>query len=149
VTLRRGHISLGGSVSLRVGSCLGAAMETFLPATPLALMVPVIKTLVIMLTCRVFAPIGISLGKGLHILRVLMIPGGPPRRVPVGCSDNVGRRISVVRSPATLRAEKVVQQAIIKPVSLVEDPWGVGPNPRRPVSILGRRGRLVRASVVR
>jgi hypothetical protein len=144
----RGHLSLGGSPALRVGSFSYAAMETFLPASPLAMMVPVIKILVITLTHMVSAPIGISLGKSLHILRVLLIPGRPPRRVPVGCSDNVGRRISVIWSPPILRAEKIVQQSILKPVTLVKDPWGVCPNPRCPVRVLGRWGRLVGASII-
>jgi hypothetical protein len=148
VPCRRGHLSLGGSSSLRVWPCIDAAMETFLPAATLALMVPVIKILVIMLTRMVVVPIRISLGKGLHILRVLMIPGGPPRRVPVGCSDNVGRRISVIWCPAILRAKKVIQQPIIKPVPLIEDPWGVGPHPRCPIRILGRWGRLIAASII-
>jgi hypothetical protein len=119
VALRRGHLSLGGSVSLRVGSRIGAAMETFLPAATLALMVLIIEILVITLTHIVVAPIGIPLGKSLHILRALVIPGGPLRPVPVGCSDNVGRRISVIRSPTILRAKKVVEQSIIKPVPII------------------------------
>jgi hypothetical protein len=145
---RRGHLGLGGSPSLRVGSHTCAAMETFLPATALALMVLVIKILVIMLTHMVVAPIGVSLGKSLHILRVLMIPGGPPRGVPVSCSDNVGSGISVIWSPPILRAKKIVQQSIIKPITLIKDPGGVGPNPRYPIRILGRWERPVGASII-
>jgi hypothetical protein len=130
-------LSLGRFVSLGVGSCLDAAMVTFLPATALALMVPVIKILVITLAHMMIVPIGISVGKSLHILRVLMIPGGPLRRVPVSCSDNISRRIRVVWSPAILRAKKIVEHAVIKPIALVKDPWSIASNPRCPVRILG------------
>jgi hypothetical protein len=145
VPLRRHGFRLGRFASLGEGPCLDS-LEAFLPPAALALMVPVIKILIITLTRMVIVPIGISPGKSLHILRVLVIPGGPLRRVIVGCSDYVGRRISIIWSPTVLRAKKIVQHAVIKPISLVKDPRSIGPDPGPSIRILW--GRLIGFSII-
>jgi hypothetical protein len=111
-------------------------------------MIPVIKILVITLTIMVVTPIRVSLRKGLHVLRMLLIPGIPPRLIPVSRSDNIGGRISIIRSPSILVAVKIIQQSIIKPISLIKNPRCVGPNPWYPVRILGW-GCLVSAPIIR
>ena len=98
-----------------------------------------IKILVITLTLSVSSPIGIRTPKILPVMRVALIPRVPPRLIPVRGSDNIGGRIGVIRGPAVLRAEKVIQEAIQKPVSVVIDPGRIRPDPRLSVRIPGRR----------
>ena len=85
------------------------AMESLIPTCTLAAMVPVIKILVITLTSLVFAPIGILSLKIFPVMRISLIPLMPPRFIPVIRSDNIGRRISVIRGPSILRPEKIIQ----------------------------------------
>jgi hypothetical protein len=75
-------------------------------------MVLFIKILVIMVTGAVAAPIGISLLKILPVMRIALIPRIPLRRIPDLGSDNISGRISVIRGPAILIAEVLIQQSI-------------------------------------
>jgi hypothetical protein len=102
-------------------------------------MVLSIKILVITLIVVVFAPIGILSLKILPVMRISLIPRIPPRLIPVIGSYNIGRRISVIRGPSILIAEKVLEDSIQKPISVVIDPRCIRPNPRCRVRIL-RRG---------
>jgi hypothetical protein len=83
-----------------------------MPASALASMILVIKILVIMVTGAVAAPIGIPLLKILPVMRIALIPRIPLRRIPDLGSDNIGGRISVIRGPAILIAEVLIQQSI-------------------------------------
>ena len=114
------------------------AMEASMPTFPLAMMVAVIKFLIITLAGFVSGPIGILSPETLPVMRVALIPGLPLRRIPVVRPDNIGGRIGVIRSPAILIAEKIIQYAIQKPITLVKDPGRLGPNPGGSVNILGR-----------
>ena len=87
-------------------------MESLIPTSPLAAMVLIIKILVIMLTNVMSAPIGILLFKSLPVMRIALIPRIPLRRIPVIGSDNIGGRISVIRGPAILIAEELIQYSI-------------------------------------
>ena len=84
-------------------------MESLVPTSPLAAMVGIIKILVIMLTSTMPAVIGILLFESPHVLRILLIPDLPPRRIPGSGSDNISDRIRVIRGPPILRAEVIVQ----------------------------------------
>jgi hypothetical protein len=106
-------------------------------------MVRFIETLVIMLTFPVSAPVGIRPLKILPVMRVVLIPGIPPRLIPVRGSFNIGGRIGVIRGPAVLRAEKVIQQSIYKPITVVIDPRRIRPDPRLSVRIRGRGGIVI------
>ena len=88
------------------------AMESLIPTSPLAAMVFIIKILVITLTNAMSAPIGILLFKSPPVMRIALIPHIPLRRIPVIGSDNIGGRISVIRGPAILIAEELMQYSI-------------------------------------
>ena len=88
------------------------AMESLIPTFPLAAMVFIIKILVISLTNAMSAPIGILLFKITPVLRIALIPDLPLRRIPVVRPDNIGGRIGVIRSPAILIAEEMLQYSI-------------------------------------
>jgi hypothetical protein len=60
----------------------------------------------------VSAPIGILSTKTLPVMRISPIPRQPPRGIPGSRSRNIGGRISIIRSPSVLRAEKIIQDAI-------------------------------------
>jgi hypothetical protein len=122
------------------------AMESFMPTFPLAAMVLIIKILVIMLTDAMSPPIGISLFKIPPVMRIALIPRIPLRRIPVTGSDNIGGWISIIRRPAILIAEKLMQYSIQKPITLVKGPRRIIPDPRVRVRILGR-GCIVIASI--
>jgi hypothetical protein len=92
------------------------------------------------------APIGIFLFKSLPVMRIALIPGMVMRRIPVTGSDNIGGRISVIRGPAILIAEVLIQQSVQKPITLVIGPRRICPNPRGCINVLGR-GRIVIASI--
>jgi hypothetical protein len=83
-----------------------------MPSSALASMVLVIEILVIMVTGAVTAPIRIPLFKILPVMRIALIPRIPLRRIPDLGSDNIGGRISVIRGPAILIAEVLIQQSI-------------------------------------
>ena len=85
------------------------AVESLIPTCTLAAMVPVVKILVIPLASLVSAPIGILSLKSLPVPRMPLIPVMPPRFIPGNGSDNIGGRISVIRRPAILRPEKIIQ----------------------------------------
>jgi hypothetical protein len=84
-------------------------MESLIPTSPLVVMVFIIKILVISLTNAMSAPIGIPLFKTLPVVRIALIPRIPLRRIPVIRSDNIGGRIRVIRGPAILIAEEMIQ----------------------------------------
>jgi hypothetical protein len=101
-------------------------------------MVLFIKILVIALTFSVSAPIGIRLLKLLIVLRISLIPRKPHRSIPVTGSQDISGRISVIRSPSVSGAEKVIQDAIQKPITVVIDPRRIRPDPRLRGRIRGR-----------
>ena len=117
-----------------------------MPTSPVAPMVLIIKILVIMLTNAMSAPIGVLLIKILPVMRIALIPRIPLRRIPVIGSGNIGGRISVIRGPPILIAEKIMQYSIQKPITLVKGPRRIIPDPRVGVRILGR-GCIVIASI--
>jgi hypothetical protein len=84
-------------------------MESLIPTFPLATMVFIIKFLVIPLADAMSAPIGILLFKIPPVMRIVLIPHVPLRRIPVIGSDNIDGRISVIRGPAILIAEEMIQ----------------------------------------
>ena len=84
-------------------------MESLIPTFPLATMVLIIKILVILLTNAMSAPIGVLLFKSPPVLRIALVPRIPLRRIPIIGSDDIGGRISVIRGPAILIAEKMLQ----------------------------------------
>jgi hypothetical protein len=87
-------------------------MESLIPTSPLAAMVLIIKFLVITLTNAMSAPIGIPLFKILPVMRIALIPRIPLRRIPVIGPDNIGGRVRVIRGPAILFAEELLQYSI-------------------------------------
>jgi hypothetical protein len=88
------------------------APEAFMPISPVATMVLIEKLLVITLTDAMAAPIRILLPKTLPVMGIVFVPDIPFRLIPLMRPDNIGRRISVIRSPAILIAEKVIQYSI-------------------------------------
>jgi hypothetical protein len=78
----------------------------------MAAMVFIIEILVITLAGMMFAPIGVPLFKSPPVMRMLLIPRMPMGRVPDLGPDNIGGRVSVIRGPAILIAEILVQQSI-------------------------------------
>jgi hypothetical protein len=109
---RRSYVPRTWFTSFGVARTSGAAMESFLPTGTLATMVLLIKFLVIMMTLSVSTPIRILLLKTPPVLRLPLIPRQPSRSIPGLGSDNIVRGIGVIRGPAVLRAEKIIQQAI-------------------------------------
>lgn len=89
-----------------------AYLEAFIPTFPVAAMVLIVKTPVIMPAITVTAPIGILLLKGVPVMRIFLIPRIPLRLIPLIGPDNMGGRISVIRAPAILIAEKMIQHSI-------------------------------------
>ena len=81
-------------------------MEALIPTFPVTSMVFIIKILVITLTDAMAAPIGILAFKTLPVMRIVLIPRIPLRRIPDIGSDNISGRISVIRGPAILIAEE-------------------------------------------
>jgi len=122
-------LSLTSFAPFGTGCSSGAALESFLPATALATMVLFIKFLTIMLGMPVFTPIRILPLKTLPVLRPPLIPRRPSRTIPVFGSDNITGRISVIWSPTLVRAVKIVQDAIQKPITVVIDPRRIRPHP--------------------
>jgi len=106
-----------------------AALKSFLPPTALAMMVLLKKFLTIMLTLPVFTPIRILPMKTLQVSRLSLIPRQPSRSIPGFGSDNIAGSISVIWGPTVIRAVKIVQDAIQKPITVVIDPWGIRPHP--------------------
>ncbi len=135
---RRGHPGRTRFPSLGVGFFNGATLESFLPPTALATMVLFIELPPITLTSSVLAPIGILSTKTLPVMRISLVPRIPPRGIPGFWSYDIGGSISVIRAPSVLRAEKVIQDAIQKPVAVVIDPRRIRPHPRCRVRIRGR-----------
>jgi hypothetical protein len=105
-------------------------MEAFIPAATLAAMVLFIKFPVIMLRVFVLTPIGIPLRKTLPVMRVSLVPRIPPLSIPVIRPDDVGRGIGVIRGPAIVIAEKVIEDPIQKPIPVVIGPRCIRPDPR-------------------
>ena len=120
------------------------AMEAAMPTFALAMMVAIIEILFITLAGSMSGPIRVLSLEILPVMRVVLIPRMPLRRVPVCRPDNTGGRIGVIRGPAILSAVKIMQDAIQEPITLVKDPGRIRPHPRRGVNILGR-GRVARA----
>ncbi len=116
--------------SARLVQSKSFTMESFMPTFAHALMVPFIKSLVIVVTNPVPAPIGIGSMIILQVNRMGLIPSIPFRRIPVSRPDNINRSISVIWGPAIFRAEKVVQDPIREPIAVVKNPRGIRPNPR-------------------
>ena len=87
-------------------------MEALMPTFPLAMMVAIIEILVITLAGFVSGPMGILPLEILPVNRVALIPRMPLRRIPVVRPDNIGGRIGVIRGPAILSAEKIMQYSI-------------------------------------
>jgi len=125
----RGHLSRACFVSFGTGCRSGAALESFLPATALAMMVLLKKFLTIMLPLPVFTPMRILPMKTLPVLRSNIIPKKPSRTIPGFGSDNIVGRISVIRAPTVIGAVKIVQDAIQKPITVVIDPRRIRPHP--------------------
>jgi hypothetical protein len=92
-------------------------------------MVLLIKFLAITLALSVFTPIRILPLKTLPVLRPHLIPRKPSRTIPGFGSDNIAGRISVIWRPTVSRAEKVVQGAIQKPITVEIDPRRIRPHP--------------------
>jgi hypothetical protein len=78
----------------------------------MALMVPIIKTLVIVPTGMVSVPIGILSIKIFPVMGMSLIPCIPPRLIPVIGSDNIGSRVRIIWAPSILISEKVIENAI-------------------------------------
>ena len=113
------------------GGPLGTnALESLIPTSPLAAMVPVIKILVIVPTNLVSAPFRMLSLKIIPVFRMSLIPRIPPRRIPVIGSDDIDLRICVIRSKSISRAEKVIQDPIHEPITFVKGPGRIIPNPR-------------------
>jgi hypothetical protein len=93
-------------------------------------MVLIIKILVITPTMLVGAPIGIALSKTLPVMRILLIPRIPPWSIPVIRSDDIGRSIGIIRGPSVVITEKVIQNSIQKPITVVMDPRCIRTDPR-------------------
>jgi hypothetical protein len=115
-------------------------MKSFMPTFALAVMVPVIEIFVIAVTILVTAPIGILAMEIIPVIRMFLVPCLPLRRIPVVRPDNISRRVSVIRGPPIFRAEKVIQDSIREPITVVKDPRGISPNPRCRDGMKGRRG---------
>ena len=113
----------------RMGWSRGVTTESFLPLSSLPMLMLFKKFLVITLTLSVGAPIGIRLLKMLIVIRMSPVPRQPARRIPSTGSLDISGRISVIRGPAVLGAEKVIQEAIQKPIAVVIDPRRTGPYP--------------------
>jgi len=123
----------GGSlrmVARTAGSWGTNALESLIPTSPLAAMVPVIKILVIVPTNLVSAPFRMLSLKIIPVFRMSLIPRIPPRRIPVIGSDDIDLRICVIRSKSISRAEKVIQDPIHEPITFVKGPGRIIPNPR-------------------
>ena len=125
----RGHSSRTWFASFRVGWSSVAALESFLPPAALAMMVFLKKFFVISLTLPVFTPIRILPMETLPVLRLSLIPRQPSRSIPCSGSDNIVGRISVIWGPTVIRAVKIVQDAIQKPITVVIDPRRIRPHP--------------------
>ncbi len=106
-----------------------AAFESFLPPAALAMMVLLKKFLTIMLTLPVSTPIRIVPLKTLPVSRLSLIPRQPSRSIPGLGSDNIVGRISVIWGPTVIRAVKIVQDAIQKPITVVVNPRRIRPHP--------------------
>jgi len=127
---RGGYLNRTWFASLGMGCNSGAALESFLPPTALSGMVLLKKFLTIMLTLSVFTPIRILPVKTLPVLRPPLIPPQPSRSIPGFGSDNIAGSISVIWGPTVIRAVKIVQDAIQKPIPVVIDPRRIRPHPR-------------------
>ena len=112
-----GHLSRTWFASFGVGCSSWVALESFLPPTALATMMLLKKFLTIMLTLSVFTPIRILTVKTLPVLRTPLIPPQPSRSIPGFGSDNIAGSISVIWSPTVIRAVKIVQDGIQKPIT--------------------------------
>jgi len=88
-----------------------------------------IKFLAITLALPVSTPVRILPLKTLPVLRLPLIPRQPSRSIPSFESDNIAGRISVIWGTTVIRAEKVVQDTIQKPITVVIDPGRIRPHP--------------------
>ncbi len=113
-------------------NCFGLPfpMPAMMPTAAMPMMVVLIETLVVMVADLVIAPIGVTAMKILVVTWMGAIPVMPFRPIPVTGSDDVGLGIRIIRGPAISGAEKVLQDPILEPVTVVVDPWGVGTYPR-------------------
>ncbi len=126
---RGGRLSRTWFASFGAGWSSGVALESFLPLASLAMMVLPKKLLTITLTLPVFTPIRILPLKTLPVLRLSLIPRHPSRSIPGSGSDNIGGIISVIWGPTVIRAVKIVQDAIQKPITVEIDPRRIRPHP--------------------
>ncbi len=116
------------------------ALEASIPTSPLAAIVAIVKILVIVAAHLVIAPLRILALEIIPVLRMGLIPGIPPRRIPVPGSDDIDLRIGVVRGESNFRAEKVVENPIYKPVALVKGPGRIIPHiGGHDIALSGRR----------
>jgi hypothetical protein len=109
-SLMRGY--LGGTLSpfARLGLFFRSdATVAFLPPRSLAAMMRFIETLVIVLTFPVGAPVRILPLEISPVIGVALIPRLPPGLIPIIGSFNIVGRIRVIRGPAVLGAEKVIE----------------------------------------
>ncbi len=129
VPFKGGLVTRTWFASPGAGYSSGAAFESFLPPTALAAMVLLIEFPAITLALPVLMPIRIPPPKTLPVLRPHLIPRKPSRTIPGSGSDNIAGSISVIWGPTVFRAEKVVQDAIQKPITVVIDPRRIRPHP--------------------
>lgn len=139
IVRRMGYMTRSRSPSPGVGLWRAAGRDAFMPPGALTVMVLLVKPPVITMTLPVFGPMGIGPMEILPINRMSLVPRMPPRPIPVWRSDDIGGRVSVIRSPSISRAEKVAQDAVQEPIAVVIDPGCIRPHPRCRVNIRGRR----------
>lgn len=113
------------------GRIMHSGLVAFMPACALAMMVLVIEILVINASSLVTVPIGIPALKIRPVYRMGLIPGIPPGSIPLRRPHDVGGGIGIIRSPAILVAEEVIQDPVQEPIALVENPGRIGSDPRR------------------
>jgi|GEM_PF-1042325 len=128
----------GASLGMIPGTGGPGALESSIPTSPLAAIVAVIKILVIVPAHLVSAPLRILPLKIIPVLGTGLIPRIPPRCIPVSGSDDIDLRIGVIRGKSDFRAEKVIQDPIQEPITLVEGPGRIVPNIRRHSNRLDR-----------
>ena len=111
-----------------------------MPTSSLTIMVINIKSLVIMVTNFMAAPIGILAVKIIPVYRMLPVPDVPPRGIPGRRPDHIDAGISVIRGPSIFGAEKVMQDAIQEPITVIKDPRRIRPHRRGQGRTQGRGG---------
>ncbi len=90
----------------------GTALIAMVPAARRAVMVLLIEALVVALPDAVGAPVRVLPPEAVPVNRVPLIPCLPLGHVPLRRSDYVSRRVGIIRAPAVLGTEKVIQDAV-------------------------------------